>query len=289
MGRLFAPKSAPAPEPEKQPAAPPALTEDKVKAMVDGALSGTVNELRGTIGQLTERITELATRQPQVIVQPGGQAPVAQAHPGISDEDLDQAVLHGQGAAARIRQLVDRAVAAATDRVIKEHVEPLRAFGAESLANLSHEVSMTKMPYYQKYKKEIDAGLGALDPTIRANPAALKMIHDAVVGAHANDLITEAGEAAVRKAQEDAQREASGGGGAASAGGGAGRGGSRPQPEMPTAEALGGQDALAALAHKGQGGGQNQDEFARGLGYKDWGDYIKQYEALVEAETKGNA
>lgn len=282
MPKFFAPKPPPpppAPEPKVEP-----ITADVVKAQVNEALGGVVNDLRGTIASLTERVTELATRQPQVIVQPGQPAPAQREHPGISDAELDQAVLSGHGAAERIRALVDRQINAGLERVVREHVDPLRTFGTETLANLSHEVSLKQMPYYNKFKKEIDQGVAGLDPQLRANPAVLKMVHDAVVGSHANDLVSEAGEQAIRQAQEEATR------GTVTPGTGSGREPKREQAEVPTAEAIGGRDALDALSHKGPTGqGQDQDAFARSLGYSDWKSYMKQYDDLIAAETKGNA
>lgn len=281
MSRLFGPKPK---EPEKPAAAAPppsGLSRDEAKAIVSEALSGVAGQLQQTVTALSERVTALAERQPQVVVQPAAAAPAAPVNRGISDEELDQAFLSGQGAAQRVRALVDRAVNEATQRVIDQHVKPLQEFGVNAMANLSQDVAMGRMPYYPKYKKEIDQRLAALDPAIRTNTAALKMVHDAVVGEHAQDLIREAGEEAVRKAQEEATK------GATQPGTGAGRP-EREAPEVPTAERLAGDEGMSALSHKGSGG-QSQDDFARGLGYKDWADYMKQYDELVKAETQGNA
>lgn len=281
MALFGAPKVKETPKQPDPPAQPPAgLSRDEAKALVSEALQGVAGELGRTITQLSERVTELASRQPQVVVQPAG-APVTQPR-GITDEELDQAVLSGTGAASRIRALVDRAVSEATREVIDKHVKPLQEFGVNAIGRLAQDAAMGKMPFYERYKKEIDARLGALDPSIRTSPEALKMVHDAIVGEHANDLIREAGEQAVRKAQEEKDKPA------ATAGTGAGRDASRDVPEVPTAERLGGSEGLDALAHKGKGG-QSQDEFARGLGYKDWSDYMKQYDELTKQEAAGNA
>lgn len=281
MGRLFQPKAA-APQPEPTPAPKPELSEDKVKAIISESMGGVVGELRNTLGALAERITELGTRQPQVVVQP---QPVHQpAQPNITEDELDTAVQTGLGAGARIRALVDRAVRAESERIVREHINPLQEFGVTSLANIATEMATNKMPYYQKYKKDIDQRLAVLDPSIRANPAALKMIHDAVVGEHAAELVSEAGEAAIRRAQEEASK------GTATAGTGSGRDPRREVGEVPNAEAIGGRDALDALSHKGHGGrGQSEDELAQAMGYKSWAAYMKQYDELVAAETKGNA
>lgn len=288
MSRLFGPKPTPeAPkEPEKKVDAPPAsLTRDEVKTLVTEAVGGVAQQLTTVVGQLGEKVQELAARQPQVVVQPAGPAaPVTGRN--ISDEEIDQAVLSGQGAAGRIRALVDRAVTEATDRVVREHVAPLREFGVNTLAAQAAEIAAPKMPHYVKFKREIDARLAILDPSVKANPAVLKMVHDAVVGEHIDLLRREAVEEAARQAQERANNP-TGGAPSATPGNGAGRP-EREAPEVPNVETVGGSDGVAALAHKGQGG-QSQDQFAQSMGYKDWSDYMKQYDALLKQEAAGNA
>jgi hypothetical protein len=274
MARLFAPKATETPkEPAKTPDPPaPAISKDEVKTLVSEAMGGVAAQLSQTVRELGDRVTELASRQPQVVVQQPVQAVVPGR--GVSDEEIDQAVLSGQGAAARIRALVDRAVNDAADRLVKEQIAPLREFGVNTIAQLSHEVASGKMPHYTRFKKEIDQRVNALDASVRANPAVLKMIHDAVVGEHVGELTKEATEAAIRQAQEPKDKPGD-------PGTGAGREPKRDAAELPDAQRVGGDDGMAALSHKGHGG-QSQDEFARGLGYKDWNDYMKQYDSLLK-------
>src|SRR6266481_5210130 len=138
MGRLFAPRTkVEAPPATPVVAGPPAsgMTKEEVSGLVTAAVGGVAETLRSTISALTEQVTALASRQPQVVVQPPVVTP--QDAQGISDHDIDQAVLSGQGAAARIRAMVDRAVTQATDRVIRERVQPLEAFGVNAIGNLT--------------------------------------------------------------------------------------------------------------------------------------------------------
>lgn len=276
--RVFGnPKPTVAP-PAPEPPAPAPLTRDDVKTMLSEALTGVGAQLAGSLSELRAGVEALASRQPQVVVAPSQQ--VAPAAVPISDEEIDQAVASGQNVASRIRALVDRAVNASAERIMRDHIEPLRNFGVTTLADLSHKVAASGMPKYVKYKKEIDERLGQLSPELRANPEAIKMIHDAVVGSHADDIEREAAEAAVRKAQEPAAT--------ATPGTGAAPGTSRDKGDIPTLVDVGGQEGLEALKHKGRGG-MNQDALAQSMGYKDWNDYQKQYQDLLNAEGQGNA
>lgn len=283
MGRLFAPKKPveAAPVVPVVAASPSSgMSKDEVSTLVNAAVGGVAETLRGTISALTEQVTQLAGRQPQVVVQ----APVATPADaqGISDHDIDQAVLSGQGAAARIRQMVDAAVTRATDRVIKERVIPLENFGVQAIGNLT-AASLASRPLYGRFKKEIDAHIGALEPGARANASVLEVIYNSVVGQHTEELTREATEAAVRQAQGGGGVEgvaAASKAGSAAPGTGAGSG-KRDTPTIPTPQELGGQDATNALAHKGSGG-QSQDDFARGMGYADWKTYITDHEALMK-------
>lgn len=278
MGRLFAPKQ-PAEPPKVDPPAPAAtvVTKDDLKAMLDGALAGVGAQVGAALGELKVGIETLASRAPQVVTVPG--QPAAAVIP-ITDDEIDQAIASGQGVAARVRALIDRSVASAADRLMKEHIEPLRNFGVNTLADLSHKVAASGMPKYAKYKKEIDERLGQLSPELRANPEAIKMIHDAVVGSHAEDLEREAAELAVRKAQEPPAAPAPGTGAAPGA--------PRTGGDIPTLLEVAGQEGLEALKHKGKGN-LNEDALAQSMGYKSWADYQKQYADLLNAEGQGNA
>ena len=279
MGRLFAPKTPAEPPKVDPPAPPPAVaTKDDLKAMLDGALAGVGAQVGAALGELKVGIEALASRAPQVVVAPGGTQTAAPVP--ITDDEIDQAIASGQGVASRVRALIDRAVTTAADRLMKEHIEPLRNFGVNTLADLSHKVAASGMPKYAKYKKEIDERLNQLSPELRANPEAIKMIHDAVVGSHADDIEREAAEAAVRKAQEPPAPP--------SPGTGAAPGAPRTGGDVPSLIDVAGQEGLEALKHKGRGN-MDQDALAQSMGYKSWADYQKQYAELLAAESQGNA
>lgn len=282
MALFGAPKKTPEAPPPAPPAPPPLDVKAIVTEAVTGAVQGVAAQLGQTVNALGEKVEALASRQPQVIVQnPGAQAPVVRQD--LSDEVIDQAILAGPGAAQRIRALVDARVNEAADRMVREHINPLREFGVQTIGDITRRVTVGGMPHYARFKKEIDEKLNTLSPEVRANPSVQEMIYNSVVGLHTEELTREASEAAVRQAQAGGS-----GGGAPPAptpGTGAGPGARREAPEVPTAEQVGGADALAALSHKGRDGrGQNQDEFAQSMGYANWAAYQKQYNDLLNGE-----
>jgi hypothetical protein len=289
MPRLFAPKRE---EPKVEPPPPPpppaaGISKEEVQTMLSAALESAGERLAQTVAALTEKVEALATRQPQVVVSPSA-APATPQAPDISDADIDQAVLSGQGAAARIRALVDRAVNAATQRVIEQHVKPLQEYGVNTLSELSRRVTAGNMKYYQRFRKEIDERLNTLSPDVRANPIVIETIYNAVVGAHADELAREAAEAAIRQAQDQATGAAK----TTTPGTGAGDANvKRDADAVPSLDSFLGvaaAEARDALQHKGMGG-QSEDDFARSLGYKDWASYMKTYQQLLDEETRGNA
>lgn len=298
MGRLFAPKvkeAAPAVEPPPAPPAPSGLSKDEIKELVTGAVAGVAGQLTQTVSQLGEKVEQLASRQPQVILQQP-QAPHVSNE--ITDQDIDTAVLTGQGAAQRIRAMVDRAVDKATARVINEHVRPLQDYGVNTIGELSRRITVGGMKHYDRYKKEIDERLNTLTPDVRANPVVIETIYNAVVGMHSDELQREAVEAAVRQAQEQTapiptgqDRAKATTGRSVAPGTGAQRGAADDdRTQVPDIDHYLGtklEDGIEALQHKGRGG-QDQDAFAQGMGYKDWSDYMRQYKELLAAENSGS-
>lgn len=145
---------------------------------------------------------------------------------------------------------------------VETHVVPLRDTGLEAIATLRQEASMARLPYAARFKKEIDQFMAALPPAMRMNDEVFRTAHNAVVGAHAQELLAEERERAMRAGTEPPAESADAGR--------RGRGSSRSADSTPTVEDIGGMQAVAAL----QGKGQDADAFARRLGYKGWRDYI---------------
>lgn len=254
-------------------------------------MGGVADKLAGTMAQLNSKVEELANRPPQVVVSPPAAAEVPAAA-DVSDQEIENAILSGQGAAGHIRSLIDRSVAKATSQVIEQHVKPLQDYGINTLSELTKRVTTSGMPDYNRFKKEIDTRLNELSPEARANPVVIETVYHAVVGAHKDELIKEATEAALRQHQEASDADAQGNSPTATPGTAVPSGGNRetdadlPDLETYTGSALG--DAVDALNHKGSGG-QDADEFARGMGYESWDAYMRQYQELIKAETGGSA
>lgn len=276
MPRLFAPKKSADDTPKVAgPPTPEPVTKDDLKTLLEGALGGVAGQLAASIGEMKAGIEQLASRpvQPQVYFQPGQPA----GPQGVSDEQIDQAVLTGQGAAQHIRALIDREVNAAADRLIQQRIAPLETFGVNTLGEISKKVAMQggTMPHYNRYRKEIDEKLSQLAPELRANPAAIDMVYKSVLGEHTDELVKEAAEEAIRKAQEPVPV---GRGTTPGTGSGTPRDG---EDDIPSIADVGGTPGMEALQHKGDGKA-DQDSFARSLGYDSWSAYIKQYNTLLK-------
>ena len=143
---------------------------------------------------------------------------------------------------------------------VQRHVAPLQEQGLNAIANLTAQTSTATLPYYQRWKKEIDAWVANMPPNLRMEPGVYKAAHDAVVGSHAADLINEAKEQALRGEPAPAE---------SSDAGRRGRGGV-PVSKAPTPADLGGAAAEAALRSVGK----DSDSFAKKLGYESWEDYM---------------
>jgi hypothetical protein len=258
------------------------MTRDDVQTMLSTALQGVSQQLAGVVGEMRASVEQaLARPQAPVVVQQ--QAQHQQVPNGLSDDEIDQAIMTGTGAAARIRALVDRAAQVTADRIIRDHVAPLQEFGVNTISELSRRVLPNGRPLFLRYQKEIDAKLDQLVPELRANPKAVEMVYTTVLGEHHDELMREAAEQAVRTAQEAAAAPTGRRSGSTSPGTGAGAGGVRETPGLPSVEELGGSLGLEALALKGRGG-QDGDELAQTLGYESWDAYMKSYQALLKSE-----
>lgn len=151
-------------------------------------------------------------------------------------------------------------------KLVATHVEPLRRLGVDAIGDLTRAGAAAQMPYYTRWKKEIDGLLANLPPAARLAPDAYRIAHDAIVGSHTAELIAEAKAQALRAPEPDpvptgpVGRRAAGGGG-----------------KTPNAEELFGEDARLALRSKGM----DEEAFAKKLGYASWSDYVK----LAQAEA----
>jgi hypothetical protein len=158
--------------------------------------------------------------------------------------------------------------------LLAEHVHPLRDNGLEAIANLTRNTTVGQLPYYQRFKKEIDGFIQNLPAGMRMSAEVYQTAHEVVVGRHAAELIQEAKEAALRG--DPAPAEPADAGRRSVRAGGGGGGTARDHPSV---EDLGGRDAMDALA----GAGKDPDAMAQRMGYANWKDYMtktRDYQAV---------
>lgn len=234
------------PEPAEpvEPAAPSFVPSDEFKQF-QATVSGSLAAINDTLGFLRESAGRAAA--PPAPVAPGVKITAAQFAEAVQTGDVPTIEAYER----QTRQSFD-----------DELVSPLRNTGLEAIANLTRDTTVASLPYYARFKKEIDAFVAGLPPQMRMNPVVYKTAHDAVVGANMPALIGEATEAAVRKANEPVPDTTSGG--------------RRPgrvsgTDAVPTVEELMGPEAAQALAHRGL----SADQHAQKLGYANWAAYAK--------------
>lgn len=231
-------------------------------------LRGQVAGLQDTLAQMRGAMEVLAMRSmtaPQA-------APVAE--PDITDDEINAALRDSDegNPAAKVRSLVDR-VTKRTEEQLRREVSELRAAGLSSIAEVAAVQASNTLPHFKDYEKEIRAAVSKLDPALQARADTWRFAHDAIVGAHADEIVNRALEADRRQNRESAARASTPGSG----------------PGVPltdskgnkvaSVEELGGEDARQALRVKGV----SEDEFARRLGYKSWSDYLEKTANLEEA------
>ena len=179
------------------------------------------------------------------------QAPQQQAtEPLITDEEIEEALREGSGAAGKFRKLVDNAVG----RVVKDHIDPLRNTGLNAIAGTVMELTQAKMPYYNKYKDEVDRYINSLTPEMRLNSQAILACYNTVVGSHFSEILNEENQKNVRQA-------------AAGVIAPKGRVTKKDAEEVRDAEEIA-PNALDDI-------GRDQESFARKLGYGSWKEYQK--------------
>lgn len=257
----------------KAPPPPPEKTAEEIAAEAAAAAAAaapkgvTREELDSILGERFERlmgqVAQIAGRPVQITPVP---APPPR-EPELTDEQIEAAILQGQGSAGTIRRLVTTEATKLARQIISEHIDPLRTQGLGAISNLVTQNAAATLPFYKKFQKEIDEQVAQLTPDQQINPLAIKLIHDAVVGANYSAVADEILERRTRQAAEASSGGNMPGGGAARAAGTSGE---------PDLEDFGGRAALRALEFK-DGGAQDLDTFARKLGYKNF----KEYAAIV--------
>ncbi len=242
------------PGPVEQPGADGAETAPAPQYVTAEQFIAALNQQTQTLQAMQESLSALRAEASR---GPAGPAPAAE--PFISQDQYAQAVQTGDAG------VIERYFDQKQRRYHVQNVEPLQRDGYEIVSNLQAEVRGAKLPHYDRYRKEIDESLRQMPPQVRAMPNAVKIAHDLVVGGHAEDLVREARESALRAPAVTPAPQGSANGRAVRT------------DAIPSAEELWGRDTARAL------GNTSEDDFARRLGYKDWGAYVGVYKEQVAA------
>lgn len=228
--------------------------------------------MEATIGGLVERMEHIGQNFTALLASRDAppasptDTPAAQ----MTDEEIEAAVLDGK-AGPTFRNMLNTALENNNRQLVRDVIDPIRNQGFAALSTLAQSTLETK-PFYSRFKKEIDAYVGTLDPAQRSQPQVLTVAYNAVVGQHAEELLGEAREESLRKATDDIK--------AADVGGTSGR--QTPgESDIPTVEDICGLEAAAALSQRNQ----TPDQFAVRMGYEDWAAYAKM--AVREEEPAG--
>lgn len=176
-------KDSATPEPK---AATPVIDEAKLAA-------GIAEGLKATLSEMGRREDAPPVR---------ASAPSLPAIEDVTEESIFEAM--EQGDRAKAASLMRKARSADRQRIERESLSPILSNGVAALSSMARELA-NNLPYYQKYKKEID---GEIDRWQAQNPGAapsvehFKAARDIVVGRHAAEIEHEAREAGIRQARE---------------------------------------------------------------------------------------
>lgn len=206
-------------ETEKPTYVPSTVFEDKI------------GQLSETVGQLTANISALIQNQ----AQRGGDAPAPLMD--VSEQEYDEA-----GLSPAASKLFKRQLEVERQKMLKEYILPLRETGLTSLAEIREELSTSKMPYYDVFKKEVDAELKRMDPALRTRKDVVEYVYNTVVGQNVKKVLELEQEKGARQRAAveatDTARVTS-------------RGTGLKDGEMPSFEDVMGVDAMTALRNRG--------------------------------------
>ena len=243
----------------------------EAKPEVDYAKSEDVTALRAQLSGMTETLAEMRGAM-SVATQPQAAAPVTPA-PEITDAEINQALSEGENPAAKLRSMLNQATKAVRAESQAEMAQ-FRAVGTASLTELT-AVTAAQLPHFKAYEKEIRTMIAQLPGETQTDIRTWKLAHDAVVGQHNEEIVAREIDAERRRSRDEAASPSLPGSGQAP---GQADGGSK----VPTVEDWGGAEARAELQSKGQ----TEDEYAKKLGYKGWGDYMEKFQETVAKEKE---
>lgn len=239
--------------PPATPEAPPPAQEFVTPSMMQDFEQRMQARMQET---LMQGFSEVLSR-----VQVPQAAPTRPTIPQVDETELEEhyakAVEDGDGkkAAALLKQIrqLDRARSEAQLAQIQE-------WGTSQIDQLTNEVTVKGMPHWGRFESEINAQLAQLPPSQRADAKVKRIVYNAVLGAHAEELIAEAKQEAIRGIDEGGE-------------GIAGRG-SRNAPQL-SPEDMADLEVPATARKTLSRLRTDEDAFARKLGFANWAAYQK--------------
>lgn len=257
------PKSAPAePQAQSQQAQQEPQADEKAKDSVVSvqAFQEFQDGVTGTLRTITSTLENLATR-PQQQAQPQQQQ--APQITDISDEDLETALISGDGGAKAIR----KAIKAEAERLYQERIVPLEQYGVQTFNELSERVVGKDQKHYNLLRKEVDQQLAQMDPALRASPRARDFAYKMAVAENMDRIVQAEVEAKLRTTADDeaglTQRSTS------DRGVGTRTDGKQKQQQSPME--VFGNESLKALRSVGR----DMEHMAKRMGYKNADEYMK--------------
>lgn len=239
--------------PEKKPD-PAALTRDDITGII-----------RDSVGSAVSASVHALMQEQQARGTP--LAPIED----VTDEDLDNAIAAGPGSAAKIR----KAIKAEAERLARSRIDPLAATGGTALRNLALRAARADMPYYDRFKSEIDNAVKNLPPDKAADPDVIVDVHDYLVGKNSKAIMAEERQAWEKERDKPKPTQVS-----------SGRGNLRAVPGKPgskggklTPEDVFDAAALASLGDLGKNkngrpAGMNFEDFCRNVLGKEPEEYL---------------
>src|SRR5271154_3359186 len=143
---------------------------------------------------LSEVVKELRTEAPQR----GVEQPRAPVIEDVTDEEIDNAVLNGKPVSALLRKR-ERA----NQMRMQTEMNTLRQQGSEAIGSAARQLA-TQLPYYGRFKKEIDEMVNAYGAQTGAviTFEAYENAHNIVKSRHVDEIVNENVEERIRKSRE---------------------------------------------------------------------------------------
>lgn len=200
----------------------------------------------------------------------------------VTDEEYADAIagnITDKHKAAAITQKRHEAIAKRSNATLMQEIEQLKTVGMASIGNLNQQ-TLSTLPHYKTYKKEIDAAISSLPPEARVNAESLKGVYNFVVGGHLDEILTAERETTLRQAaatQVDNTAPNSR------------RTTHTQSSNVPDPTEILPDAAIQAIRFKyGSTGPAAIEKFAQSQGTKDWESYYNKYYKPLES-VEGNA